>query len=46
MYDDVEASEWVTVGTSEINKTLPDPDIRVEVVDDASATGHMHTNSA
>lgn len=37
MYDDVDASEWVTVGTSEINKTLPDPDIRVEVVDDASA---------
>ena len=46
MYEDVEPSDWLTVDTRNINKVLPDPDIRVELVVDkdgnSDTRGHAY----
>ena len=32
MFDDVEASDWVEAGNKIINPTLPDPDVRIQLI--------------
>ncbi len=42
MFDDVEASDWVEAGNKIINPTLPDPDIRIQLI----YTGPNNSNFA
>ncbi len=36
MFEDVKPSEWYTVSQSDINKILPDPDVEIHLIEDAS----------
>lgn len=38
MYDEVEPSDWYTIGEEDINKVLPDPDVVIELVEKKSVT--------
>ena len=40
MFDDVEPSEWYDLPEQNINKVLPDPDVRIELISKQNATNN------
>ena len=37
MYDDVEPSDWIRIDERNVNKVLPDPDVRIELISNQNA---------